>query len=120
MEKYVDGYVIPVAKNSLDEYKKIAELAGSIWKEHGALEYIECVGDDLDQAEFVSFKQAAGAADDETVIFSWIVFESKAHRDQVNQAVLADSRLEEMMKSSSQPFDCKRMAYGGFKVLVNA
>lgn len=120
MEKYVDDYVIPIAENSLDEYKKIADLAGSIWKEHGALEYIECVGDDLDQTEFVFFKQTARAADDETVIFSWIIFESKVLRDQVNQAVLADSRLEEMMKSSSQPFDCKRMAYGGFKVLVNA
>src|SRR5690606_12274300 len=113
MEKYIDGYVLPLAKSGLEEYKKIAELAGSVWREHGALEYIECVGDDLDQAEFASFKHAAGAANDEVVIFSWIVFKSKAHRDQVNQAVMADPRLEEMTKSSAQPFDCKRMTYGG-------
>ena len=119
MGKYVDGYVIPVVQNNLDEYKKIAELAGSVWKEHGALEYIECAGDDLDQKELVSFKKLAGAADDETVIFAWIVFESREHRDRVNQAVMADPRLAGTMNPDSQPFDCKRMAYGGFKVIVD-
>ena len=89
MANYVDGYVIPIAQNKLDEYKKMAELAGSVWKEHGALEYIECAGDDLDQKELVSFKKMAGATEDETVIFSWVVFESKEHRDRVNQAVMA-------------------------------
>ena len=84
MKKYVDGYVLPIRQNNLDEYKKMAELAGSIWKEHGALEYIECAGDDLDQKDLVSFKKIAGAAEDETVIFAWIVFESKEHRDWVN------------------------------------
>lgn len=119
MKKYVDGYVLPVPRNNLDEYKKMAELAGSVWKEHGALEYIECAGDDLDQKELVSFKKLAGATEDETVVFAWIVFESKEHRDRVNQAVMADPRLAEMAKPESHPFDCKRMAYGGFKVLVN-
>ena len=84
MKKYVDGYVLPIRQNNLDEYKKMAELAGSICKEHGALEYIECAGDDLDQKDLVSFKKIAGAAEDETVIFAWIVFESKEHRDWVN------------------------------------
>lgn len=118
MGRYVDGYVIPITKNNLDEYKRMAELAGSVWKEHGALEYIECAGDDLDQKELVSFKKLAGAAEDETVIFAWIIFESREHRDRVNQAVMADSRLAGMSPDSS-PFDCKRMAYGGFKVIVN-
>lgn len=121
MKKYVDGYVIPISKNNLDDYKQIAELAGSIWKEHGALEFIECVGDDLDQKELISFKQAASADENETVIFSWIIFESREHRDKVNAAVMNDPRLAKMMNSdSSQPFDCKRMVCGGFKVLVNA
>lgn len=119
MGKYVDGYVIPVPQNSLDEYKKMAELAGSIWKEHGALEYIECAGDDLDQKELVSFKKIAGAHEDETVVFAWIVFESKEQRDRINQMVMADPRLAEMANPESHPFDCKRMAYGGFRVIVN-
>jgi uncharacterized protein YbaA (DUF1428 family) len=118
MKKYVDGYVLPVPQNSLDEYKKMADLAGSIWKEHGALEYIECSGDDLDQKELVSFKKIANARDDETVVFAWIVFESKAHRDRVNQAVMADPRLAGM-NPETMPFDCKRMAYGGFKMMVS-
>lgn len=121
MKKYVDGYVIPISKNNLDDYKQIAELAGLVRKEHGAFEFIECVGDDLDQKELISFKQAANAGDNDTVIFSWVIFESREHRDQVNAAVMSDPRLAGMMNSdSSQPFDCKRMAYGGFKVLVNA
>lgn len=118
MAKYVDGYVIPIAQSNLDDYKKMAELAGAIWKEHGALEYIECTGDDLDQKELVSFKQAANAKEGETVIFSWIVFESKEHRDRVNQAVMADPRLQEMMNPDTGPFDCKRIVYGGFKTIV--
>ncbi|MBA3756854.1 MAG: DUF1428 domain-containing protein [Nitrosomonas sp.] len=119
MKKYVDGYVLPVPQKNLDEYKKMAELAGSVWKEHGALEYVECVGDDLDQKELVSFKKISGAAEDETVIFAWIVFESKEHRDRVNQAVMTDPRLAEMANPKFHPFDCKRMAYGGFKVIVS-
>lgn len=119
MKKYVDGYVIPISENNLDDYKRDAELAGSIWKEHGALEFIECTGDDLDQKELISFMQATNAAEGETVIFSWIIFESREHRDQVNAAVMNDPRMTEMMNPDSHPFDCKRMIYGGFKVLVN-
>lgn len=120
MEKYVDGYVIPLAKNKLDDYKKLTELAGSIWKEHGALDYVECVGDDLAQAGMISFRQAASAADDETVVFSWIVFDSRAHRDQVNAAVMADPRIRGMAAPDLMPFDCRRMVYGGFKSLCLA
>lgn len=94
-------------------------MAGSVWKEHGALEYIECAGDDLDQKELLSFKKLAGAVEGETVIFAWIVFASKEHRDQVNQAAIADPRLAGTTNPDSQPFGCKRMAYGGFKAIVD-
>lgn len=116
---YVDGYVLPIAWNKLDEYKKMAELAGTVWKEHGALAYMECAGDDLEQKEMVSFKQLTGANEEETVIFAWVVFESKEHRDWVNQAVMADPRLAGMMNPDAHPFDCKRMTYGGFTAIVD-
>lgn len=118
-EKYVDGFLIPIAKENVSKYKEIAQKAGELWKEHGALEYYECVGDDLDIEGMVSFKKVAGTSEEETVIFSWIVFESREHRDRVNQAVMDDPRIKEMMESGSEPFDYKRMAYGGFKTLVN-
>jgi uncharacterized protein YbaA (DUF1428 family) len=118
MEKYIDGFVIPLPKEKIDEYKTIAERAGAIWKEHGALEYWECLGDDLDAANMVSFKKAAGTGEGETVVFSWIVFESREHRDKVNAAVMADPRIKEIMEQSSEPFDCKRMVYGGFRKLI--
>ena len=97
----------------------MADQAGSVSKDHGALEYIECAGDDLDQEEMISFKKAVGAKENETVVFAWIVFESKVHRDQVNKAVMADPCLSKMTNPDAMPFDCKRMAYGGFKVIVN-
>lgn len=118
MERYVDGFLIPLPKDKVEEYKAIAEKAGRLWMDHGALEYIECIGDDLDQAEMVSFKKSAGASDQEMVMFSWIVYESREHRDKVNQAVMSDPRMKEIMEAGCEPFDCKRMAYGGFKTLV--
>jgi uncharacterized protein YbaA (DUF1428 family) len=118
MERYVDGFLIPLAKDKVQQYKEIAEKAGEVWKEHGALEYYECLGDDLEQENFVSFKKAAGASEEETVVFSWIIFESREHRDQVNAAVMNDPRIKETMELAGQPFDCTRMAYGGFKTLV--
>jgi uncharacterized protein YbaA (DUF1428 family) len=118
MERYIDGFVIPLPKDKLDQYKRIAERAGTIWKEHGALEYWECLGDDLDVSNMVSFKKAADAREGETVAFSWIVFESREHRDKVNAAVMADPRIKELCAQGSEPFDCKRMVYGGFKKLV--
>ncbi len=118
MGKYVDGFLLPIAKEKVGEYKEIAQKAGEIWKEHGALEYYECVGDDLEIEKMVSFKKSADASDSETVIFAWIVFESKEQRDKINAAVMEDSRLKEMMDPQSSPFDYKRMAYGGFTTLV--
>jgi uncharacterized protein YbaA (DUF1428 family) len=118
MERYVDGFVIPLPENRVDQYKNIAEKAGAIWKEHGALEYWECIADDLNTKDMVSFRKAADAGENETVVFAWIVFESREHRDKVNAAVMADPRLKDMMQDGSEPFDCKRMVYGGFSKLV--
>jgi uncharacterized protein YbaA (DUF1428 family) len=119
MERYVDGFVIPIAKENVGNYQEMAQKAGELWKEHGALEFYECVGDDLEHENMFSFKEMAKTSEEETVIFSWIVFESREHRDKVNAAVMADARMKEMMDSSqSKAFDYKRMAYGGFKTIV--
>lgn len=120
MSTYVDGFVIPLPKDKIEEYRLIAEKAGAIWREHGALDYYECIGDDLEVKDMVAFPQLANTGPDETVVFSWIVYKSREHRDEVNAKVMADPRLHEMMEGSEHPFDCKRMAYGGFKVLVHA
>ena len=120
MEKYVDGFVITVLKENVEKYKELARMAGEIWMENGALEYYECLGDDLDIENMLSFNTIAGASENETVIFAWIVYESREHRDLVNAAVMADPRLQETMKKGEEPFDCKRMAYGGFKTIVEA
>jgi uncharacterized protein YbaA (DUF1428 family) len=119
IERYVDGFLIPIAKDRVSEYREMAQKAGEIWKEHGAIEYYECIGDDLDIEEMVSFKKVADTSEEETVIFSWIVFESREHRDSVNAAVMNDPRIKDMMESGSELFDYRRMAYGGFKTLVN-
>jgi uncharacterized protein YbaA (DUF1428 family) len=98
----------------------MAKKAGAIWREHGALEYRECVGDDLKVKFGVPFPRSVKAKPGETVVFSWIVFKSRAHRDRVNSKVMKDPRLANMCDPKSMPFDCKRMAWGGFKVLVDA
>lgn len=116
--RYVDGFVIPMPKENLQAYRRIAQKAGKIWKEHGALEYIECVGDDVKPGKLTSFPQSVKLKPNETVVFSWIVFKSRAHRDRVNKKVMADPRLSGMMDPKSMPFDSKRMIYGGFKTLV--
>lgn len=120
MSKYVDGFVLPLAKDKVDDYRKAAEKAGKSWKEHGALEFMECVGDDLEQKEMVAFPKLANAGPDDTVVFSWIVYESREHRDAVNAKVMADPRMKdpELCDPEKQAFDCRRMAYGGFKCLV--
>lgn len=120
MSHYVDGFVIPLPKNQIEAYRQIAEQAGKIWKEHGALEYYECVGDDLEVKDMVSFPRIADAKADETVAFSWILFESREHRDAVNEKVMNDPRLKKMMEDEHMPFDCQRMAYGGFRTIVEA
>lgn len=116
---YVDGFLIPIPKRSIEEYRRIARKAGRIWREYGALEYRECVGDDLKVERVKSFSRSAGAKAGETVVFSWIVYQSRAHRDRVNAKVMADPRLAEMADGKNMPFDVRRMAYGGFKVLVD-
>lgn len=120
MKRYVDGFVIPVPKARLDDYRAIAEKAGALWREHGAVEYYECVGEDLTVEKMVSFPQLANAGPDDTVIFAWIAYESREHRDEVNSKVMADPRMHEMMDDADPVFDCTKMAYGGFKVIVEA
>jgi uncharacterized protein YbaA (DUF1428 family) len=120
MPNYVDGYVLPVPKKNLQTYRRMAQKAAKVWCDHGALEYRECAGDDLNVKWGVSFSKNMKVKPGETVVFAWIVFKSRAHRDQVNAKVMKDPRLANMMDAASMPFDCKRMVYGGFKVLVAA
>ena len=116
---YVDGFLLPVPKNKIAVYRKMARKAGKIWIEHGALEFRECAGDDLNPKGPVSFRKLVKAKPTETVFFSWIVFRSKADRAKVNRKVMTDPRLQKMMQPGGVPFDFKRMAYGGFKVAVD-
>jgi len=120
MSKYIDGFLLPIAKDQIENYRQIAEKAAVVWKEHGALEYVEAVGDDLDVKDQLPFPQVTGAGENETVILAYIVYESREHRDAVNAKVFADPRLNEMCSPESAPFDFKRMAYGGFKSIVSA
>lgn len=117
---YVDGFVLPVPTKSLDAYLAIARKAAKVWKEHGALEYRECVGDDLEIAGMAaSFPGRMKAKPGETIVLAWIVYKSRAHRDRVNRKVMADPRIASV-DPKSMPFDSKRMIYGGFKVRVDA
>ena len=116
---YVDGYVLPVPKKKLAAYRRMAQLAGKVWREHGALDYKECVGDDLNVDMGTPFPRSMRLKSGETVIFSYIVFKSRAHRDRVNATVMKDPRIAESMDTKAMPFDVKRMVYGGFKVLVD-
>ncbi len=118
MAHYVDGFVVPVPRASLDAYRALAETAGKIWKEHGALEYWECVADDVKPGKVTSFPQAVQAKDDEVVVFSWILYPSREVRDRVNAAVMADPRLKDQMDPKKLPFDGMRMFWGGFKTIV--
>jgi uncharacterized protein YbaA (DUF1428 family) len=117
---YVDGYVLPVPKKNLAAYRKIATFAGKIWREHGALEYRECAGDDLKVKMLVPFTKSVKVKAGETVVFSYIVFKSRKHRDTVNAKVMKDPRLAQHMEGKKMPFDFKRMVYGGFKTIVAA
>ena len=119
MALYVDGFLIPIPKKNLAAYKRMAKVASQVWRKHGSLEYRECIGDDLKTKGMKSFVKSAGAKSGETVIFSWIVYKSRAHRDLVNKKVMKDPRLTAMM-GKPMPFDMKRMMYGGFKVIVEA
>ena len=117
---YVDGFVIPISKKNLAAYRKIAALAGKVWREHGALQYFECVGDDLNLKFGLPFPKLVKPKAGETVLFSWILYKSKAHRNSVNAKVMKDPRLASMMDPKAMPFDGKRMIYGGFKTFVTA
>ena len=116
---YVDGFVLVVPKKNLAAYRKMAQLGGKVWKDHGALEYFECAGDDMDVKCGMPFPKLAKAKRGETVVFSWIVYKSRAHRDRVNAKVMKDPRFANM-EIKDMPFDLKRMSFGGFKVLVQA
>lgn len=117
---YVDGFVIVMPKKNLPAYLKMAKKSGKIWKEYGALEYFECVGDDMKVQCGVPFPKLAKAKPSEVVVFSWIVYKSKAQRNAVNKKVMKDPRLNEMCDPNKMPFDMNKMSYGGFKVLVEA
>ena len=113
--KYVDGFVVPVPKNKLPAYRRMAKTAGKVWMEHGALEYVECVADDVKPGKHTSFPQSVKLKADEVVVFSYIVYKSRAQRDRIMAKVMKDPRLAAMMDPKSMPFDGKRMFWGGFK-----
>ena len=119
MARYVDGFVIPVPKKRLDDYRRISHKAGKVWKEHGAIEYLECVGDDLATKMGTPFTRLVKQKRGEVVVFSWIVYKSRAHRDRVNAKVMKDPRLDGMIDPKAMPFDMKRMTHGGFRVMVD-
>jgi uncharacterized protein YbaA (DUF1428 family) len=118
--RYVDGFVIPLPKDKIEAYRKLANKASQIWKDHGAIDYWECIGDDLEiqhEGGPMSFLKMAGASQAETIVFAWAVFESRQKRDEANAKIMADPRMLAMMAPDKQLFDCTRMACGGFKEL---
>jgi uncharacterized protein YbaA (DUF1428 family) len=117
---YVDGFVVPVPKKNLKAYRAMAKKASKIWKEYGALDYKECVGDDLDSKFCLPFPKGIKTKPGETVVFAYIVYKSRKHRDQVNAKVMKDPRIHAMCDPKKMPFDCARMCYGGFKMMVAA
>ena len=116
---YVDGFVLVVPKKKLALYKKIARKAGKIWREYGAIDYVECLGDDVKPGKWTSFPQAVKLKAGEAVVFSWIVYKSRRDRDRINAKVMKDKRLASMMDPKNLPFDGKRMFWGGFRVVVD-
>lgn len=118
MPRYVDGFVLPVPKDNLAAYRRIARLAGKIWREHGALEYVECVADDVKPGKSTSFPQSVKLKPGEVVVFAWIVYPSRAQRDRINALVMADPRLARM-GPDKMPFDGRRMFWGGFREMVS-
>jgi uncharacterized protein YbaA (DUF1428 family) len=114
--KYVDGFVVPLPKKNIDAYKAFSERAGKVWKKHGALEYVECIADDVKLGKVTSFPQAVKLEEDEVVVFSWIIYSSREERDRINAAVMSDPELK--MDPQSMPFDGMRMFFGGFDVLL--
>ena len=119
MARYVDGFVIPIPKKNLETYRRMAKLGAKVYREYGALEYYECIGDDLKVKWVKPFPKQLNLKPNETVIFSWIVYKSRAHRDRVNKKVMKDPRMNDPKWQKMMPFDLKRMCYGGFNVLVS-
>ncbi|MGJ8698112.1 MAG: DUF1428 domain-containing protein [Verrucomicrobiaceae bacterium] len=119
MSTYTDGFIVPVPKDRIEDYRKCAEFAAKVYMEYGALEYREWVADDTNAGEMRNFPQIAGLKDHETVVLSWITFNSREHRDEVNAKAMADERLAKMCENDP-PFDMKRMAYGGFRLLTGS
>jgi uncharacterized protein YbaA (DUF1428 family) len=119
MGKYVDGFVVPVPKKNVEAYRKMAQEAAEVWREYGALEYVECIADDVKPGKVTSFPQSVKLEPDETVVFAWIVYESRQHRDAVNEKVMKDPRMANM-DPKSMPFDGMRRFWGGFEVLIEA
>ena len=119
MSRYVDGFVIPIQKRKIAAYLRVAKLGGKVWMDHGALQYMECVGDDLKAPFGISFPKLAKTKPGQTVVFSFIVYKSKKHRDAVNAKVMKDPRMAAMMDPKDMPMDCNRVAYGGFKPVVD-
>jgi uncharacterized protein YbaA (DUF1428 family) len=119
MARYVDGFVLPVKKDRLEEYRRIAAMAGEVWREYGALEYVEAVADDVKPGKLTSFPQSVLLEPDETVVFAWIVYESREQRDRINEQVMKDPRIAGM-EGADMPMDGKRMFWGGFGVIVEA
>lgn len=115
---YVDGFVVPVPRDKIAAYRSRARKAGKLWRDHGALEYVECVADDVEPGKRTSFPQSVKLKPDEVVVFSYIVYKSRAHRDRVNKAVMADPRLKAMCGPDDMLFDLKRLVTGGFKSIV--
>ncbi len=120
MANYIDGFVFPVSRDRLSDYKRLAEAVAEIWKEHGALDYCEYVGDDMNLEGTRSFTDVVAATEDETIVFGWVVFESREARDLANEKVASDPRMADLMDSSNSGFDAKRMAYGGFRSFVRS
>ncbi len=115
---YVDGFVVPVPKKKLDAYRRLARTCAKVWREYGALDYRECVADDVKPGKYTSFPQSVKLKPDEIVIFAYIVYKSRAQRDRIMAKVMKDPRLASMMNAKTMPFDGKRMFWGGFKTLV--
>jgi uncharacterized protein YbaA (DUF1428 family) len=118
--QYVDGFIVPVPKKRLNAYRTLARKAAKVWREHGALDYRECVAEDVKVGKWTSFPRSVKLKPGETVVFAWITYKSRKHRDRVNAKVMKDPRLADMMDPKAMPFDAKRMIYGGFEVFVSA
>ena len=120
MAHYIDGFVFPIPRDRLNEYKRLVQAVAEIWKEHGALDYFEYVGDDMNLEGTRSFADLVAATEDETIVFGWVVFDSREARDLANEKVAADPRMADLVASSNSGFDAKRMVYGGFRSLVRS